>query len=47
MKIIIKVMGELQNIMTSLWSFQMMTLYLSHKENEKCEFKNYVIVMLK
>ncbi len=25
----------------------MMTLYLSHKENDKCELKKYVIVMSK
>jgi len=25
----------------------MMTLHLSHKENEKCECKNYVVIMSK
>ncbi len=31
----------------SLWTFEMMTLCLSHIENEKCGFKNYVIVLSK
>jgi hypothetical protein len=30
--------------MDSLWIFEMMTLCLSHIENEKCELKKYVIV---
>jgi len=30
-----------------LWTFEMMTLCLSHIENEKCGFKNYVIVLSK
>ncbi len=31
----------------SLWTFEMMTLCLSHIENEKCGFKKYVIVISK
>jgi hypothetical protein len=33
--------------MDSLWTFEMMTLCLSHIENEKCGFKKYVIVLSK
>ncbi len=31
----------------SLWTFEMMTLCLSHIENEKCGLKKYVIVISK
>ncbi len=33
--------------MDSLWTFEMITLCLSHTENEKCGFKKYVIVISK
>jgi hypothetical protein len=33
--------------MDSLWTFEMMTLRLSHIENEKCGLKEYVIVISK
>ncbi len=33
--------------MDSLWTFEMMTLCLSHTKNEKCGFKKYVIIILK
>jgi hypothetical protein len=33
--------------MDSLLTFEMMTLCLSHIENEKCELKKYVIVISK
>ncbi len=33
--------------MDLLWTFEMMTLCLSHIENEKCGFKKYVIVISK
>jgi hypothetical protein len=29
------------------WTFEMMTLRLSHKESENYEFKNYVTIMSK
>jgi hypothetical protein len=31
----------------SLWTFEMITLCLSHIENENCGFKKYVIVISK
>jgi hypothetical protein len=31
----------------SLWTFEMMTLCLSHTKNEKCGLKKYVIVISK
>jgi hypothetical protein len=31
--------------MDSLWTFEMMTLCLSHIENEKCGLKKYVIII--
>jgi hypothetical protein len=33
--------------MDSLWTFEMMTLCLSHTKNEKCGLKKYVIVISK
>jgi hypothetical protein len=33
--------------MDSLWTFEMMTLCLSHMENKKCGFKKYAIVISK
>jgi hypothetical protein len=33
--------------MNSLWTFEMMTLCLSHIENEKCGLKKYVIFISK
>jgi hypothetical protein len=33
--------------MDSLWTFEMMTLCLSHIENENCGLKKYVIVISK
>jgi hypothetical protein len=36
-----------KKIIDSLWTFEMMTLCLSHIENEKYGFKKYVIVILK
>jgi len=31
--------------MDSLWTFEMMTLCLSHIENEKCGLKKYIIII--
>ncbi len=31
--------------MDSLWTFEMMTLHLSHIENENYKLKKYIIVM--
>ncbi len=36
-----------KKIMDSLWAFEMTTLCLSQKENEKCAFKKYVKVLSK
>ncbi len=36
-----------KKIMNSLWTFEMMTLRLSHTQNEKCGFKKHVIIILK
>jgi hypothetical protein len=33
--------------MDSLWTFEMMTLCLSHTKNEKCGLNKYVIVISK
>ncbi len=33
--------------MDSLWTFEMMTLCLSHIENEKCGLQKYLIVISK
>ncbi len=33
--------------MDSLWTFEIMTLCLSHTENENCGLKKYVIVISK
>ncbi len=33
--------------MDALWTFEMMTLCLSHTENEKCGFKKSIIVISK
>ncbi len=33
--------------MDSLWTFEMMTLCLSHTKNKKCELKKNVIVVSK
>jgi len=40
-------MDEFKKRMDSLWTFEMMTLCLSHIENEKCGFKKDVIVISK
>jgi len=36
-----------KKIMNSLWTLEMMTLCLSHIENEKCGLKKYVIFISK
>jgi hypothetical protein len=35
MKILIKIMDKFQDKINSLWTFEMMTLCLSHTKNEK------------
>jgi len=47
MIILLKLMDEFQDKINSLWTFEMMTLCLSHTKNEKCGFKKYVIVISK
>jgi hypothetical protein len=39
MIILLKLMDEFQDKINSLWTFEMMTLCLSHKKKEKCGFK--------
>ncbi len=38
---------DFKKIMDSQWTFEMRTLCLSHKENEKCGLKKYVKVVSK
>jgi len=47
MGIIINVWMNSKKIMDSQWTFEMRTLRLSHKENEKCGLKRYVKVVSK
>jgi hypothetical protein len=48
MKILLKIMDEFSGKkMNSLWIFEMMTLCVSHMENEKCGLKKNVIKISK
>ncbi len=48
LKILLKIMDEFwEKNGFGLWSFEMITLCLSHIKNEKYGFKNYVIIISK